>query len=377
MNLLDLMAQNGIRLRKAGNTHGGEYQGPCPWCGDASRKDSDRFHVWPKQNETDKQGRVVACPGKYWCRPGLGHCGRSGDAIQFIIDYEGITFKEACARLGQKDDRTEARRYPRKPADESGKTFEPVERTAPAEMWAKEAKRFAMDCYDAIYETPEAMAYLEGRGIRKETLGLFGLGWNAGTRNKNGKRWGLFKKREGWGLSPVKDEKTGKAKPLWLPVGWVIPYMIGGEVARLRIRQTDGAEFGPRYYMVEGSSSAVMIISPKVPSHRDVYVIVESELDGILISQEASDLCGVIALGSASTRPDQAAVKVLKASAHILNALDSDGAGAKESGKWWAQHFPEAVRWPVPDGKDPGEAWQKGVDLREWIAEGLPEGLRC
>ena len=36
-----------------------EHAGPCPWCGG-----DDRFRVW----ET----------GNYWCRPGLGHCGREG-----------------------------------------------------------------------------------------------------------------------------------------------------------------------------------------------------------------------------------------------------------------------------------------------------------
>ena len=372
MNLLDLISQKGIQLKKAGTTKGGEWQGPCPWCGG-----TDRFHVWPEQNRTDKKGREMACPGKYWCRPGLGHCGRSGDAIQFLIDHEGLTFKEAAARLGQKFDRVEIQRYPRKPsADESGRAWDPAERAAPVEIWRAAAMKFALDCYDAIAEAPEALAYLAARGIREETLGVFGLGWNAGTLTKDGRRWGIFKKREAWGLLPEKDEKTGKPRPLWLPVGWVIPYLVNGQVRRLRIRQPDGVEFGPRYYMVPGSSSETMVIPPKFQSYRDVYVIVEAELDAMLVSQEASDLCGVMALGSASTRPDKSAAALLARAAHILNALDADGAGAKESWKWWHEHFPEAMRWPVPAGKDPGEAYQQGVDLREWVIAGLPPGLR-
>jgi hypothetical protein len=163
---------------------------------------------------------------------------------------------------------------------------------------------------------------------------------------------------------------------LWLPIGWVIPYIQGDQVVRVRIRQLDGAEFGPRYYMVPGSSSATMVIEPRHPGYRDVYVIVEAELDAILIAQEASDLVGVMALGSSSTRPDKIATEKLNRAAHILNALDADGAGEKESGKWWRENYPDAERWPVPEGKDPGEAWQKGVDIREWVMEGLPEGLR-
>ena len=46
----------GIRLKKVGRE---EYAGPCPWCGG-----TDRWHCWER--------------GNYFCRPGPGHCGRSG-----------------------------------------------------------------------------------------------------------------------------------------------------------------------------------------------------------------------------------------------------------------------------------------------------------
>jgi hypothetical protein len=364
MNLLDLLYQRGIQLRKAGTTHGGEYQGPCPCCGG-----TDRFHAWPEQNTVDKSGRPVSCSGRYWCRPGLGHCGKAGDAIQFVIDYDHLSFKEACARLGQRMEQVDSHRYPAKPHPVPG--WQPVDREAPAMSWAEAAKKLVFWAYEQIFEHTAALDYLQGRGIREETLLTYGLGWNPG---KNGQ--GLYKSREAWGLLAERSEKTGKPRPLWLPIGWVIPYIQGDQVVRVRIRQLDGAEFGPRYYMVPGSSSATMVIEPRHPGYRDVYVIVEAELDAILIAQEASDLVGVMALGSSSTRPDKIATEKLNRAAHILNALDADGAGEKESGKWWRENYPDAERWPVPEGKDPGEAWQKGVDIREWVMEGLPEGLR-
>uniref|UniRef100_A0A6M3J468 DNA primase n=1 Tax=viral metagenome TaxID=1070528 RepID=A0A6M3J468_9ZZZZ len=46
----------GLQLRKVGPT---EWAGPCPFCGGR-----DRWHLWLQ--------------GNYWCRPGTGHCGRSG-----------------------------------------------------------------------------------------------------------------------------------------------------------------------------------------------------------------------------------------------------------------------------------------------------------
>jgi DNA primase len=80
MNLLDLLSSD-TSLRKVAATYGGEYVGPCPWCGG-----EDRFRVWP---DTD--------PPRYWCRV----CERRGDAIQYLRDREGLTFRQACERLGK------------------------------------------------------------------------------------------------------------------------------------------------------------------------------------------------------------------------------------------------------------------------------------
>jgi hypothetical protein len=50
--------------------------------------------------------------------------------------------------------------------------------------------------------------------------------------------------------------------------------------------------------------------------------------------------------------------------------------GAEACG-WWSKTFPDTwKRWPVPEGKDPGEAFQAGIDLRKWASDGLPPALR-
>jgi len=55
----------------------------------------------------------------------------------------------------------------------------------------------------------------------------------------------------------------------------------------------------------------------------------------------------------------------------ILVALDYDNAGQK-AWKWWSHNFKNAKLWPVPDGKDPGEAFEKGINIKEWVKAGLP-----
>ena len=112
MNTLDLAIKKVI-LKKVSSTHGGEWQGPCPACGG-----NDRFHVWPEQNQKK---------GAYWCRS----CGKTGDNIQFLIDFEGMDFKEACQFLNihmeTTDHKPEARKTP--------PSFTPTEHQSPAQLW--------------------------------------------------------------------------------------------------------------------------------------------------------------------------------------------------------------------------------------------------
>jgi len=345
-NLLDLVRKYGIELRKVSSSKGGEYQGPCPGCGG-----EDRFHVWPEQNRGE---------GSYWCR----QCGRGGDCIQFLRDFEGLSFREACNRLGRPVPDSRDLSAPRA---SSGKERDPASHGSPEELWREKAVKFCDWSYEQLFDHLEALDYLKSRGIREDTIGCYGLGWNPGNKGKD-----LYRAREAWGLSKV-VKPNGGARPLWLPVGAVIPYFAGGEIQRLRIRRPEPRVFSPNlsYYVVPGSSMATMLVEPQ----RKAHVVVESELDAILVAQEAGETAGAVSMGNASAKPDEEGTRVLRESLQVLVALDFDGAGAKYW-PWWKEHFPDCERWPVPKGKDPGEAYQAGVDLREWIRAGLPPGLR-
>jgi DNA primase len=105
---------------------------------------------------------------------------------------------------------------------------------------------------------------------------------------------------------------------------------------------------------------------------KKIIIIVESELDGLLLAQEAGDLVGVIAMGSAQARPDKRTDQVLRNTELILVALDSDEPGGKEAWGFWKKNYPNAKRWPVPMGKDPTEAAQNGLSIRAWVMGGMP-----
>jgi hypothetical protein len=202
--------------------------------------------------------------------------------------------------------------------------------------------------------------FLVDRGLRPETIKSVGLGWNSHE---------TYQSMESWGLESELNE-NGKPKRIWLPEGLVLPSFDQGRVVRLKIRRPNPGD-GDRYIFVAGSSSVPMTWG----LDKGIIVIVESELDGLLLHQEVGNLAGVVALGSAQARPDQVTHEVLERVKIIMNCLDSDNAGAKEAWRWWKRTYKNFIRWPVPFGKDPGEAFQMGLDLRAWVMAGLPESF--
>lgn len=344
MNILDLATKD-VALKKVSGTNGGEWQGPCPSCGG-----EDRFHVWPAQNE----GK-----GGYWCRG----CGKTGDNIQYLRDFRGMSFKDACAELRiDLPDRQGLRAgwRPNPPAPKSPPPFVPSSPEAPADLWQEKAEKFISWAEARLWERPATLSWLAARGIGRDAAIDYRLGWNEGERGKD-----LYRPRKVWGL-PEQQKENGRAKALWIPRGLVVPYIRDGVILRIRIRRPEGE---PRYYVLPGSSMATMLLEPA----RRAFVVVESELDAIAVAA-GNRLAGAVALGSVAAKPDADTFAVLKGALSILNALDYDTAGARAM-DWWSEQFPRCDRWPVPRGKDPGEAVKMGIALEEWINAGLPPAL--
>ena len=339
MNLIDLLTQDGHTLKKAAGTHGGEYAGPCPFCGG-----EDRFRVWPDQGNG----------GRYWCR----QCEKHGDSIQYLRDSKGLSYLDACQALNVKPQTSWQLLGPRR---QTKPTWIPREAKTPRDLWQNKAKAFLdQSQHDLWADTGKATRqWLHDRGLNDKTIKQARLGWNLRD---------VYQTRESWGLPTVISKKTGKPKKLWTPKGLVIPYIIDGQIIRVRIRRPD-TEDGDPYILLPGVDTRPMALGI---GHKTV-VIVESELDGLLIQQKAGVIIGVVALGSAQARPDKETHEVLNKAETILVALDTDQAGAKESWQWWTKHYPQTVRWPCPIGKDPGEAYQQGLDILAWVKAGLPE----
>lgn len=345
MDILTAVQAKGVVLKKVSSTRGGEWAGPCPTCGG-----EDRFRCWPGAPAGKKA---------WFCR----NCAEDGgDLIEFFRHYDGMGYKEACTAVG-----CEAKAYnyskPVLPARRRRTAFTPSSHADPDELWTEKATKFVDQCHEQLLGNPAALDWLlEKRGINTDTVKEFRLGLNADKK--------YFRPRESWGLPTEVKAGTNRKKKLWIPRGLVIPYIFGGRLLRIRIRRPKEdlrSDADPRYYFVPGSSAAIMIIG----RGRRAVMVLETELDGLMVHQEAGDLVQVIAMGTATSKPDTACAAVLKDADVLLISLDYDQAGAKGS-KWWTEGtYPQALLWPPACGKDPGDM-HPHVDVRNWVLAGLP-----
>jgi hypothetical protein len=233
----------------------------------------------------------------------------------------------------------------------------------PGELWQAKARRLVEEAERRLFQPhgpgKKLLDWLrEKRGLSADIVKTHRLGFQPKD---------TWDRPELWGLEPVLKD-NGVAKKLWIPRGLIIPHFEGEQMLRMRIRRPLAAG-DPPYYLLRGSDTRAMVWGPD----RQVMLVVESELDGMLLQQEGGDLAGVMALGNAQSRPDQTTAAALRQSELILIGLDGDATGAHEAWRWWTKHFPQARRWPPIDGKDPGEMWQAGVDLCTWVMVGIED----
>lgn len=360
-DLLELLRDRGMEPRKVSEAYGGEYACACPGpiCGGAGQ---DRFHVWPWRENPG--GKAV---GRFWCR----RCEASGDTVAFLQLVEGMEFKEALAALGLGGNNGgrpwTPRRYQATRSLPQSNEWTPQRYDAPSPLWQEKAGNLLVDCQARLEGDSPAQAWLSRRGISMDAARAYGLGYNRSSQGGD-----RYRPRELWGLpSRTKD---GKPARLWLPQGWVIPGRDaeGGLVhLRIRRREEDRLRFAAdiKYLAIAGSYMGSLLLHPSA----QVFAVVESGLDAILLASLFAGRLGVFCSWNSSARPDVRAHKILAASSLILGALDYDAGGDAQQG-WWAKHYRQYRRLPaLPAGaKDPGDAYHAGVDLYAWIRDALP-----
>lgn len=375
MTLLELYKS---RFGQAVRRQGAGWNGPCPLCGGEPGK-SDRFMVWPDRRESNGFSRGHMCiekdiPGAWHCR----RCGRSGDTIAYMTECEGMSWRDVLHELGL-ESTPSARRPRRRPAPvepAAPAAFQPTSWEQPSAKWQEYAGKLVEEGAAALPEQEQAVTWLRRRGLSAEACTRYGLGWLAAD---NPRHAGRFRWRSALGLAPKVVDGREKTR-LFIPRGISIPtFDASGHVVAMRIRRPRQDMSGDRrqskYLALEGGSRAPFLLRSSLPLELAVYFVVEAELDAMLIHHVTGGVIGALALRSNRTKPDAAAHVLLQRAQRICLALDYDEAGA-DALPWWFQTYGNPCRrWPVPEGKDPGDAVALGVDIRSWIDAGLPPSV--
>jgi len=327
MTLFDLISRD-TTLRKVASTHGGEYAGPCPWCGG-----DDRFRVWP---DADKPG--------YWCR----QCDRKGDAIQYLREHDGLTYREACEQL-----RHSLAELPRSQPKHCPQP--PPLAIPPSVTWQVKAWAFIEACEHTLWSSAgaQALAYLHRRGLTDETIRAARLGYHVAEQWESPECWGL----------------SADHKKIYLLRGIVFPWCVGSEIWRVTFRR-DGDDIpkAERYKDIAGGSRTLYLadsLRPNAPA-----MLVEGTLDALSIAQEAGDLIAVVALGGTTGGRLERWIGRLALASSVLVALDADAPGDHATYWWLKAMGPRAKRWR-PYWGDPNAMLQAGINLRTWVREGL------
>jgi hypothetical protein len=230
--------------------------------------------------------------------------------------------------------------------------FTPKSSPVPSSLWRQKASEFIKKSHQNLFSTTEGIEMFLQRGFTVKTMKTCQVGWNPQS---------LWVPREDWGLPSF------EGKGLWLPKGLVLPTfdLDNGDPIKLKIRRSDWEKNMelPKYVEVSGG---MQTFSRYGSMQNKPIMIVESEFDAMLIHQLARDLVACMALGGSSKRPDIVAHKLLINAPVILFSLDVDSAGAVAY-QWWRRVYPHLTLWLPPSGKSPGDAYEKGVDLRQWI----------
>ena len=158
--IADVVASYGIELRSSGRT----LVGRCPFHTDGGRPN---LYVYPTTES-------------FYCF----RCGIGGDVITFVEKIEGIDFRSAVTRLTGADLSVRERQSPSLPLRRRRTSSTPW---GPDE-WACLAA--AVELYhNRLLTDPRALAYVERRGLQRETLERCRVGYVAGDELASYLRW--------------------------------------------------------------------------------------------------------------------------------------------------------------------------------------------
>jgi DNA primase len=307
IQILDLV--DGVK--RVASSGGGEYAGPCPFCGG-----TDRFRVQPDKN--------------IWlCR----HCtnGVWRDVVDFIARRDNVTIGAAAQTIaGGFPGFSKQTEKPKKPEYHAYKS--------PPGEWQATAREIVADCEKRLFtaEGARALEYLHKRGLADSTIKAFRLGFSTGY-NHGG---------------------------LYVPHGITIPAFANGVLWYVKIRTNTN----PKYKLIAGSKPAAIFNADELAKDR-ICLIVEGEFNAMIGHQTVNDILPVASMGSAGNRPELATWGPYFINKSLILALYDDDHAGHDGAMALYQQLGERVKLtalPANVG-DLNDFYIGGGNVWEWL----------
>jgi len=283
--IADLVRRHGVELRGQGR----RLTGRCPFHEDRTPS----LCVYP---ETES----FHCFG----------CGASGDVIDFVRRTEDLGFREAVRRLGGGAGAAGPGRAPSPPV--RARAPEKADRAPALSLDDRLILTAACELYhETLLETPEALRYLDERGVQPWLRERCRLGASDGGRLVPYlKRRRLSLKRAGeLGLLFRSGEETMAGRI-------VIPELRGAHCGWMVGRAPDGGP-GPKY---RGLSLPKPLLGHE-PGRRRLF-LTEGPFDWLTLTGWGLAACALL-----GTQPGRGALRLLERARSVVLVMDSDEAG--------------------------------------------------
>lgn len=286
--IADVVGSYGIELRPIGRS----LVGRCPFHDDRGRPN---LTVYP-------------ATASYYCY----RCAEGGDTITFVARMESVGFREAVARLGAP---TPAPRRHQALAPQRL----PARRCRPAADWGgaeRACAAAAVELYhNALLGTPEALTYVEGRGIDRTTIVASRLGYVTGGELPAYLAWRRLPAGAALRIGLLGPEGV---EPFAGRV--VVPEIRGGQPIWLVGRGIGAETMNPKYLGLPGAKP---LLGWETAAGSPTAVVVEGAFDWLTLR-----MWGLPALALVGTRVRPEVLHALATRFQRLYlALDADEAG--------------------------------------------------
>lgn len=343
LNIIDLIGEY-VRLQKAGNN----WKACCPF----HNEKTPSFSV-----SEDKQ--VWHCFG----------CGKGGDAFGFLMEIEGLSFREALENLAQRAG-VELPRYEKGEnltIQEKNKIWDILElstRFYEKQLWENEAGKNILN-------------YLLERGLSEDTIREFRLGYAPGgwrniiqfLINKNYStedvlKAGLIIQKEG--VLSAQENFYDRFRerimfPIANPAGKIIGYSArvipGGDESQAKYINTPETEIYHKSNVLYGIDKA-----KKSAKEEDWILLVEGNMD--VIASNQAGITNTVAVSGTALTPEQLTI-IKRYTNNLKMFFDMDEAGQKAAKRSAQLAFEKELNvWVVAiaDGKDAADAVKDNVD---------------